>query len=112
GDRRMAGAQGGRDGRGRPVLFRDHLGGSYPTADAAEAMKLLVTGVSHKTTPVEVRECLAVPDADLPAAVKQLASSPGVNEALILSTCNRVEIMVDVDDETDPEQVTAEFLRR
>ncbi len=75
-------------------------------------MKLLVTGVSHKTTPVEVRECLAVPDADLPAAVKQLASSPGVNEALILSTCNRVEIMVDVDDETDPEQVTAEFLRR
>jgi glutamyl-tRNA reductase len=75
-------------------------------------MKLLVTGVSHKTTPVEVRECLAVPDADLPAAVKQLAARPGVNEAVILSTCNRVEIMVGSDDDTNPELVTADFLCR
>jgi len=75
-------------------------------------MKLLVTGVSHKITPVEIREGLAVPDADLPAAVKRLAACPGVNEAVILSTCNRVEIMVGSDDDTNPELVSADFLCR
>ncbi len=41
-------------------LLGAHLGGARAVGrDAAEAMKLLVTGVSHKTAPVEVRECLA-----------------------------------------------------
>ena len=37
---------------------------------AVEAMKLLVTGVSHKTAPVEVRECLAFPEPALPQALQ------------------------------------------
>ena len=55
-------------------------------------MKLLVTGVSHKTAPVEVRERLAFPPAALPAALADLKARGGVSEALILSTCNRVEL--------------------
>ena len=53
-------------------------------------MKLLITGVSHKTAPVEVRECLAFREENLPAALADLKSREGVSEAVILSTCNRV----------------------
>ena len=55
-------------------------------------MKLLTTGVSHKTAPVEVRECLAFREDSLPAALADLRARSGVTEAVILSTCNRVEI--------------------
>ena len=52
--------------RGR--LFRRHLGGARPAGEpAAATMKLLITGVSHKTAPVEIRECLAFPEETLPA---------------------------------------------
>jgi len=74
-------------------------------------MKLLVTGVSHKTAPVEVRECLAFPEPALPQALQALKSRAGVSEACILSTCNRVEITVTTDDPADPQALVDDFLR-
>jgi glutamyl-tRNA reductase len=74
-------------------------------------MKLLVTGVSHKTAPVEIRECLAFPEPGLPAALQSLRSRAGVSEACILSTCNRVEITITTEDTADPQPVVDEFLR-
>jgi glutamyl-tRNA reductase len=73
-------------------------------------MKLLITGVSHKTAPVEVRECLAFREDTLPAALADLRSRDGVAEAVILSTCNRVEITVTTDDSADPQAVIDSFL--
>lgn len=73
-------------------------------------MRLLVTGVSHKTAPVEVRERLAFSENALPGALEVLRSQSGVNEALILSTCNRVEIVVTGPDEGDPRAAVQEFL--
>ena len=73
-------------------------------------MKLLVTGVSHKTAPVEVRESLAFRDETLPAALADLKRREGVTEALILSTCNRVEITVTTDDSADPRALVDAFL--
>lgn len=73
-------------------------------------MRLLVTGVSHKTAPVEVRECLAFPEAGLADALRDLKSRPGTAEALILSTCNRVEIMLATADDADPRAITDAFL--
>ena len=61
-------------------------------------MKLLITGVSHKTAPVEVRECLAFREETLPDALADLKSREGVSEAVILSTCNRVEITLTTED--------------
>ena len=56
-------------------------------------MKFQLIGVNHKSAPVEVRERLAIPDSRLPDALKRLAEHPGVDEGLILSTCNRVEVL-------------------
>ena len=56
-------------------------------------MNLIVIGVNHQTAPVEVREQFAIPEARLPEAVKTLASQPGIEEAMIVSTCNRVEVI-------------------
>ena len=73
-------------------------------------MKLLLTGVSHKTAPVEVRECLAFHEETLAAALKDLQARPGVTEAVILSTCNRVEITVTTEDDADPQVTVDSFL--
>ena len=56
-------------------------------------MNFQLIGLNHKTAPVEVREQLAVPDRKLPEALQSLLQVPGVGEGLILSTCNRVEII-------------------
>jgi glutamyl-tRNA reductase len=73
-------------------------------------MKLLITGVSHKTAPVEVREGLAFPEATAPEALADLRARDGVEEALILSTCNRVEIAVAAADGYDPRTIVDAFL--
>ena len=73
-------------------------------------MKLLITGVSHKTAPVEVRECLAFREETLGAALADLKSREGVTEAVILSTCNRVEVTVTTDDSADPQAIVDGFL--
>jgi len=57
-------------------------------------MKFLVTGLNHKTAPIELRERLAIAADALPGATRALLEEPGVEEAMILSTCNRVELLV------------------
>jgi glutamyl-tRNA reductase len=73
-------------------------------------MKLLVTGVSHKTAPVEVREKLAFREDSLAEALADLKAREGVAEAVILSTCNRVEITVTTEDSADPQTIVDGFL--
>ena len=53
---------------------------------------LLCLGVNHRTTPVELRERLAFPEAKLPDAISQIRGLPGFTESVVVSTCNRVEI--------------------
>lgn len=60
-------------------------------------MALAVLGVNHHTAPVSVRERLALNAADLPRAVRALRALGGVNEAAILSTCNRTELYCDLE---------------
>ena len=55
-------------------------------------MNLVVLGLSHHSSPVELRERFAFAEAKIPDALKSLRESHMVNEAVILSTCNRVEI--------------------
>jgi glutamyl-tRNA reductase len=73
-------------------------------------MKFLVSGLNHRTAPVEVRERLAFNEGKLPAALHDLKQRPGLLEAMILSTCNRVEIAVTTDEHTDAEACVECFL--
>jgi glutamyl-tRNA reductase len=53
---------------------------------------ILVVGVNHETAPLAVREALAFPKERLADALEQLRQQTGLGEAMILSTCNRVEV--------------------
>jgi glutamyl-tRNA reductase len=53
--------------------------------------------VSHKTAPVEVRERLAFARESLAESLRALVDGDLVREGMILSTCNRVEVLADVD---------------
>ena len=55
--------------------------------------QLVLLGVNHNTAPVDIRERLAIPADRLADATTSLAHAPGIREALILSTCNRVELV-------------------
>ncbi|HEV2692876.1 MAG TPA: glutamyl-tRNA reductase [Verrucomicrobiae bacterium] len=55
-------------------------------------MNFVVIGLSHRTSPIELRERFAFADAKIPDALKSLRDSGIASEATILSTCNRVEI--------------------
>lgn len=57
-------------------------------------MPLILIGVNHRTTPLEVREQLSVGDAQLGAAIGELAQLPGVDGVSLVSTCNRVEAVI------------------
>lgn len=57
-------------------------------------MNIAVVGLSHKTAPVEVREKLSIQDAKMETTIQQLCSYPHIEEAAILSTCNRMEIYI------------------
>jgi glutamyl-tRNA reductase len=55
-------------------------------------MNVVVIGLSHHTSPVELRERFAFGESKIPAALAQLRDSGIASESVILSTCNRVEI--------------------
>ena len=55
-------------------------------------MPIVVLGLSHRSSPVSVRERFAFAEARVPAAIQSLRDSGVADEAVILSTCNRVEI--------------------
>jgi glutamyl-tRNA reductase len=60
-------------------------------------MTLVLIGVNHKTAPIELRERIAISREDLPETTRALADVPGVSECMIVSTCNRVELLAAVD---------------
>ena len=59
---------------------------------------IIVIGVSHRTAPLPLREALAFPRDQLRGALLRLRAETGAGEAMILSTCNRVELYARQDD--------------
>jgi glutamyl-tRNA reductase len=76
-------------------------------------MNFCLVGLSYKTAPVEVRERLAISEERLGEALRAVVSLPGIPEAFILSTCNRVEIFArSQSDEGNSASELAQFLAR
>ena len=60
-------------------------------------MSLLAVGVSHRTAPVALLEQFAMSADDAAKALHELVESTHVSEAIVLATCNRVEVFAEVD---------------
>jgi glutamyl-tRNA reductase len=74
-------------------------------------LKLTLAGVNHKTTPLEIRERLAYPKEHLNETLLSLGTRDGVLECLVLSTCNRVELLTVTSHSSPGPDFFLEFLR-
>ncbi|MGB7266313.1 MAG: glutamyl-tRNA reductase [Terracidiphilus sp.] len=72
-------------------------------------MTLALIGVNHKTAPIALREKIAIGRDELAETTRALAATPGVTECMIVSTCNRVELLAVLEGEEAP---VAGFLSR
>jgi glutamyl-tRNA reductase len=73
-------------------------------------MKLLLLGMNHRTAPIEVRERFAIVDAG--PLLRKLIDRPEIREAVLLSTCNRVEIVVMAENSDSARHVLMDFFGR
>ncbi len=60
--------------------------------------RIFLVGMNHKTAPVSLRECIAFSDDETADALAHFRAHPQVREVVLLSTCNRVEILMATDD--------------
>jgi len=74
--------------------------------------ELLVLGVSHKTAPVEVRERVALSEAQAEEFLRDLRGTADVQEAVAISTCNRTELYLVVGDPVEAESTALAMLSR
>jgi glutamyl-tRNA reductase len=63
-------------------------------------MRLFAVGITHRTAPVELRECVDFSRRGLDAALEALGARHLAREAVVLSTCNRAEIYAAAESET------------
>lgn len=61
-------------------------------------MSIVLIGLNHHTAPVEVRERLAFPEGEVLSALHAMTAREAIQEALIISTCNRVEVIAEAAD--------------
>lgn len=73
-------------------------------------MNIVTVGLSHKTAPVNVRERLSISSLQVEAAISKLCGYPHIQEAAILSTCNRLEVYVAVCSVEQGTKEVADFL--
>jgi len=69
-------------------------------------MPLFTIGISHHTAPIEIREKVAITRSEYASRVRDLRAMPGVEEVIILGTCNRMEIYC-LSSETGKEELLA-----
>ena len=67
--------------------------------------ELVLVGVNHKKTPVELRECLAFSDQEKAPFLERLRAEGRAKGAVLLSTCNRVELYADLSEGATADQI-------
>ncbi len=75
-------------------------------------MEIIILGLNHKSAPLGIREKVAFPEQEIGEPLRAIRDLPGVQEGLILSTCNRVEVLVLVDDREEGTREVKGFLSR
>lgn len=81
-----------------------NLPGGSPSAETRriaarrQLPEIVVAGINHTSAPVDLRECLAFSGEESQSSIRALKSCPEIREILILSTCNRVELILTTHD--------------
>src|SRR3989442_13311332 len=73
-------------------------------------MNLSLVGINHRTAPIEVRERMNIQESRRAKALPALARREGILEGLILSTCNRVEVVTNSRETVQAEPIIRQFL--
>jgi glutamyl-tRNA reductase len=73
-------------------------------------MTLLALGINHKTAPVALRERVAFTSDTLELALNSLLSQPMVQSGVVLSTCNRTELYLSVEQQADLQEKLVRWL--
>ena len=71
---------------------------------------IILLGINHKTAPVELRECIAFAAEESREALQTLHRQPHINEVLLFSTCNRVELLFTTDNKAQSISTTKAFI--
>ena len=67
-------------------------------------------GMNHKTAPLELRECLAFSNEETQAALESMKASPAISEVMVISTCNRVEVLMAAGDNAKAVDIAKRYL--
>ena len=73
-------------------------------------LDIVLLGINHNTASVELRECIAFSEDQSKSALHSLMRKSFIKEALLFSTCNRVEVLVVTDDSARAVEETKEFI--
>ena len=71
---------------------------------------IILIGINHKTAPVELRECMAFSKDESSTALDVLRRIATIHEALLYSTCNRVELLMVTDDRNHAVRAAKKFI--
>ncbi|MBW1866940.1 MAG: glutamyl-tRNA reductase, partial [Deltaproteobacteria bacterium] len=75
-------------------------------------LTIVLVGLNHKTAPVELRECLAFSKEEKSIALEALPQHPSISEVVLISTCNRVEILMTGNDPEEARKAVESFICR
>ncbi|MGD9090564.1 MAG: glutamyl-tRNA reductase, partial [Desulfobacterales bacterium] len=73
-------------------------------------LDIVLLGINHNTAPIELRECIAFTEDQSKSALHSLMRKEFIKEALLFSTCNRVEVLVVTDDSDRAVAETKNFI--
>jgi len=80
--------------------------------EAEPHVELWVFGLNHRTAPVELRERLAFPEQDVAEVLRRALAAAPVEEAVLISTCNRVELVAVSARDVDVVEPVTQFFAR
>jgi glutamyl-tRNA reductase len=75
-------------------------------------MDILILGLNHESAPVHIRETVAFPEKGISEPLQALNALDGMREALIISTCNRVELLLAAEKAEEAAEQAREFVAR
>lgn len=83
---------------GRLQLLEQESPCVVTAASGGVMREIVLIGLNHKTAAVDVRECIALTEDEADTALRLLRGNPDIGECVLLSTCNRLEVIMAADD--------------